>query len=229
MHRTSLSDAYPGNRNDAASDVQHVMGGIIEYLGEMGIDAGVLKFALSTDSNDMRYLSLEEMRQYRIVLDEPSAVQAPLPAASPPLQTAATPVKPEAPEQAMIGKLREGGAIDFVRVLIEESAFDGAHHVPEYYANNVFYFDKYVPFSEVLEDKRSYYERWPNRSFHIDTSTITSYCQLAGCAVSGEYDFVVKNYPANKMISGRARFEYLLTSSGPFKILSENGKVTRRY
>lgn len=79
MHRASLEDFAKYSAEAAASDVQLLTGILIEYMTQMGVDPGVLQLALQYDSQDMRYLSLSEMQQFRVVA-YPDAAEARSPA-----------------------------------------------------------------------------------------------------------------------------------------------------
>ncbi|MGO4569607.1 hypothetical protein AB4Z52_32330 [Rhizobium sp. 2YAF20] len=95
VHRSSFSDTSGLNVTDAVSEVQRITAQVIAYMTEMGVDPGLLQLSLNYDSNDIRYLSGSEMKQYRLALnpsdsatDAASAPVTPSPAPPPALPPA---------------------------------------------------------------------------------------------------------------------------------------------
>jgi hypothetical protein len=67
MHRATLTEGLDITPDDAVEIVQSTTAQIMLYLNEMGVDPGVMTIALAYDAKDMRYFSLSEMEQYRLV------------------------------------------------------------------------------------------------------------------------------------------------------------------
>lgn len=57
VHKSSFAPSSPMNKQEAVSAVQEVTADIIGYMAEMGVSPSLLQLALSTEANDIRYLS----------------------------------------------------------------------------------------------------------------------------------------------------------------------------
>ncbi|MGV1758124.1 SH3 domain-containing protein [Rhizobium sp. A22-96] len=76
VHKTSFADTKGMRVEDAVAAVQAITADVISYMTDMGADPGLLKLSLKYDSDDMRYLSASEMKQYSVTTpdeDEPKA------------------------------------------------------------------------------------------------------------------------------------------------------------
>jgi hypothetical protein len=74
VHKTSFSDTKGIRVEEAVAAVQAITADVISYMTDMGADPGLLKLSLQYDSDDIRYLSASEMKQYRVTTpdeDEP--------------------------------------------------------------------------------------------------------------------------------------------------------------
>jgi hypothetical protein len=108
--------------------------------------------------------------------------------------------------------------------------------VANVYTENVTYYGKVRTRQEVLEDKRNFLKKWPDRSYSIRPESLTAVCTLAGdiCTATGIVDFIVST--GAKRIIGSADFKYGMQArdlSG-FRdyliwVSNEDGKVLERY
>lgn len=94
VHKSSFNNSTNMNAHDAVASIQKATADIMGYITEMGADANLLQLALQYDSDDMRYLSLKEMKNYKVVTEQEATQPS-----SPP-QIAATPPTYTAPPQA---------------------------------------------------------------------------------------------------------------------------------
>lgn len=67
VHKSSFSGDVPLDAHEAVSVVQQVTAEVITYMIEMGVDPALLQLSLQYDSDDIRYLSMSEMKKYRVV------------------------------------------------------------------------------------------------------------------------------------------------------------------
>lgn len=67
VHKSSFNNSLQINANDAVSSIQKTTADIMSFIAEMGADANLLQLALQYDSDDMRYLSLREMENFKVV------------------------------------------------------------------------------------------------------------------------------------------------------------------
>jgi hypothetical protein len=93
------------------------------------------------------------------------------------------------------------------------------------------YYGKVVPLSQVVQDKRSYLNRWPQRSYTLKPDTMKIECDNARstCLLTGELDYDVRDPRASRKSSGSATYELRVTFSqaGP-KVVEENGRTLAR-
>lgn len=70
VHKSSFSDTSSMNVEDAVSSIQHATAETMSYISEMGADTNLLQLSLRYESDDMRYLSLKEMQNLKVVTSE---------------------------------------------------------------------------------------------------------------------------------------------------------------
>jgi len=99
------------------------------------------------------------------------------------------------------------------------------------YAPYVTYYGKHgVPRGRIMKDKARYFRRWPYASYKVDAGTL-EIRPAAGPGryqVSFEYDYEVAS--SKKSSAGRGLAQLTLeVASGGFRIVSEGGRVLRKY
>lgn len=225
VHRSSFSPDASVSTDVAVAGVQALTANIITYLNDMGVDPKLLAVALSYDKSDMRYLSASEMSELRVTnMDATQASRgtSDLPVATPPSP-------PQVEARAQNDEL-ERAAVAFVRGLIEQHG-DNANlaiaQVIASYAPRVDYYGKPKDLSEVIADKRGYFQRWPERGYHIRDGSMMVTCANDRCMVSGTYDWIVRSLPRNKQAKGAARFSYTIAIGADPKVVAEAGEVVR--
>ncbi|MBN9242139.1 MAG: hypothetical protein J0I98_05040 [Mesorhizobium sp.] len=218
VHRTSFAPDSTVGRDEAVASVQELTAEVISYLSEMGVNAELLNFALRYDRSDIRYLSASEMADLKVTTSQMAVAELPS----------------SQPEQASTGtsggQSIEAAALGIVRSLIERDGNDPAaaiQAVATFYADNVSYYGKSKSLSEVLEDKRKYFTRWPERAYRIRNDSVMVTCANGACMVSGVYDWLVRSIPRNKQAQGVARFSYTISLGADPKIISEAGNVVK--
>jgi len=98
------------------------------------------------------------------------------------------------------------------------------------YADEVFYYGMRKSRQAIFLEKRRLLERWPERIYDVQPSSITVQCLANICSVGGMVDWQTRSVPRAASASGIAQFEYKVTlSPSAFSILSENGSVVKRY
>lgn len=219
VHRTSFAPDSTLGRDEAVAGVQALTAEIISYLSDMGVSAELLNFALRYDRSDIRYLSASEMADLRVTTTQTGVAE--LPARKPEQASAGT----------SNGQSVETAAFQVIRNLIERDGNDPAaaiRTVASTYAGTVSYYGKVMSLGEVLEDKRKYFARWPERAYRIRDDSVMVTCANGACMVSGVYDWVVRSIPRNKQAQGVARFNYTISLGANPKIISEAGNVLKQ-
>ncbi len=75
VHQTSFSSDADFSSEVAVATVQLLTAQIIAYLSEMGVSADLLKIALATEPQDMRYLTGAEMDEFAVTSPSPLFVE----------------------------------------------------------------------------------------------------------------------------------------------------------
>jgi hypothetical protein len=122
-------------------------------------------------------------------------------------------------------------AASFIAARISSWSSASAADLPAFvdaYADRVLYYGSLKSRELVLQDKRRFLERWPERRYEPRLSSITAQCKADMCWVSGLVDWRARSAARAASASGMAHFEYeLIVSDGAFRILSESSSVVR--
>jgi hypothetical protein len=142
------------------------------YLSQIGLPEIAIAYITVASPQDMTWLNFEDAKKLGIDVmpfDPPPSSTPPdevtVPAARPTPRAA----QPQ-PKNNFEMKTRQ-----FVADLIER----GAGLEPEHYPENVLYYGKITTRDAVLDDKRRFNARWPQRHYVMDNATI-------GCETSGD-------------------------------------------
>jgi hypothetical protein len=96
------------------------------------------------------------------------------------------------------------------------------------YADQVSYYGSVKSREAVLQDKRRFLERWPERRYELRANSISAQCKADVCRVSALLDWRARSIVRAASASGLAQFEYeVVLSDGAFRILSESSSVLR--
>lgn len=210
--------------DEAVARVQAGTAQIMSYMNEMGADPKLMELALSYDRSDMRYLSASEMADLRVTN---------VPVTQPEVDTSQVPARPNPPPPALDASAKqqlEGAAVAFIKGLIEhhgDNAELALAQVRTSYAPTVDYYGKWTDLNSIIEDKRSYFQRWPERGYDVRDNSIMVTCANDQCMVSGTYDWIVRSLPRHKQAKGVANFSYTIAISPNPKIIAETSKVQR--
>ncbi len=213
VHQTSFASGMVIESNQAVAAVQETTADILEYLEEMGVDSGLLKLALRYQRDDMRYLSSREMVDLRVTTSS----------------VAAGPVGNVSPKREQI--TLEEQAFKFVSGIVEAHTGDATsalNSVARSYSTHVRYYGRAARISDVVEDKRAYFDRWPERAYRIQNDTVSVNCRNGLCEVRGLYSWAVRSLPRNKKASGVASFSYVIDTSNGLSIVAETSEVVSR-
>ncbi|WP_192384759.1 hypothetical protein [Mesorhizobium silamurunense] len=225
VHRASFKPADRMSNEEAAARFQLGTAEIISYVIEMGVDPKLMELASSYDKHDIRYLSASEMAELRVTNVE--ANQSPVGTSQVSTRQIPVPVRAPAPDA---GRQMESVAVAFIKDLIEHHGDNNDFalaQVQASYAPTVDYYGKLTNLSSIIQDKRNYYQRWPEREYSVRDDSIMVTCADDRCVVSGLYDWVVRSPSTHKQEKGAANFSYTI-SIGPYpKIIAETGNVQR--
>ena len=127
----------------------------------------------------------------------------------------------------------ETAALDFVKIAMDLASGTGSNKlssVVNLYAEYVEYYGNSWSQSQILEDKKSFFKRWPIRNYKMDLARSKAVCtQNNYCLVTGLIVWAATSPERNKNASGEARFEYSLTYlNDEFRITKESSRVVKR-
>jgi hypothetical protein len=232
VHKSSFTDAAL-TAKDAVSAVQEMTAEVISFMIEMGVDPALLKLSLRYESDDIRYLSGSEMAEYRVTWSYDQASTAPgqmdstYTAPSSPAAPSYAPVAPSPPPWPSRAEIAS-----FVRTLLESHSADSARAISDVirsYGPRISYFGKITPLADVVADKQSYFERWPERFYAIREPTLSVSCGSDACEVTGYMDWSVRSLPRNRQASGSATFRYVVAMSpNGLRVVLEDSKIVSR-
>ena len=101
--------------------------------------------------------------------------------------------------------------------------------LPALYAARVKYYGKSRSRSQVLRDKRGFFDRWPDRNYRPRRHTLVVACEANRCRVSGLVDWSAYSSRRNASSTGLAKFVYDLNiTDGRVSIFGETGSVIKR-
>jgi hypothetical protein len=140
---------------------------------------------------------------------------------------------PAAPPPAQTGTL-DGRARAFVAEYMQRTegrTEDVLAFVRNSFGAEIRYYGKVVPNAQVVEEKRRYLNRWPQRSYRLRLDTMRVQCDEARstCQMSGELDYDVRDPKASRASSGGATYDLrvVFTQVGP-KVVEESGRTLAR-
>jgi hypothetical protein len=140
----------------------------------------------------------------------------PLPASSPPISTVALEMK------------ARSFLFDYMRISSGSPA-EVLNFANMTFADQVDYFGKKTAKDRLIEDKRAYMDRWPERMYQLKPETIFARCDSVSrsCELGGEFYFRAENGARTSIGTAVNRLVVVFNDTGP-RILSETGNVTSR-
>ncbi|KQS78826.1 hypothetical protein ASG25_09325 [Rhizobium sp. Leaf384] len=227
VHQSSFAPDSALDRQAAVTAVQSMTAEIMTYLVEMGVDPRLLQLSLSIPSDDMRYLTLGEMRTYRVIsgdfgeeearIEKGANVPSVAPATDAPRVTGAGAQHSETAEQkamAFAYAYHDAWSMPNDQAL---AFMDGA------YEDLVEFYGKATTKAKVLEEKRTFAKRWPARAYFVKSGSEKVAC-AATCRVEGVVEWFARRDTGGRLSSGSARFS-LNWDPVTGKASSESGEV----
>ncbi|WP_327212299.1 hypothetical protein U8Q06_09965 [Rhizobium beringeri] len=227
VHQASFSDDAALDSKTAVTAVQ-AMTAIIGYLAEMGVSPQLLQLSLSVESSDMRYLTSSEMANWGVttpgpvggkdVASAPPAAPAQVPTSSPSGDAKASSLSavPSQAALAFIAKYHDAWSLPNSQAM----AF-----MRQAYADSVDFYGKQTSMADVLKDKETFAERWPDRAYSVRHGSETVSC-IVTCRVTGTVEWFSRSVQRGKASSGIADFQVVWDPESK-KILSESSKVLK--
>ena len=102
---------------------------------------------------------------------------------------------------------------------------------PEFYAPRVIFHGRSVTSRELIDEKRRFVQRWPERQYRPRTDTMGVACEPGGrsCTVRSVFDFSASNPTRGRKSQGIATIELVVSFAGDRPIITaENSLVHGR-
>ncbi|MFS8049515.1 hypothetical protein [Rhizobium sp. BR 314] len=198
---------------------------ILDTLNKYGVDPRIFPIMFRTSSDDIHFFNADEIKQFGIEHLSPDAQNSPISAA----QTA-TPTIQSAPASINGMRDEETAARNFVAGLVSSGSLPANQAIAfasDVYAGNVRFYGKQKSLDEILDDKRKFFERWPNRMYRLRPESVVIACDGDLCRVSGDFDWYVGSPQRAKSLNGTAEFSYSLSMKGQIQVLAEDGKARK--
>jgi hypothetical protein len=191
----------------------HGNGGSYEFYDAPGFQP--------TTGEPLLIITKDVVAKWKVVASQPKHSSAednpsPSPTPNPPISAAALEMK------------ARSFLFDYMRIASGSPA-EVLNFVSAAFADQVDYFGKRTVKDRLIEDKRAYMARWPERMYQIKPDTVFAKCDMTSdsCEVGGEFYFRASNGTRTSTGTAVNRLIIKFYDSGP-RILSENGSVTSR-
>ncbi|WP_318874286.1 hypothetical protein RWA02_02660 [Sinorhizobium meliloti] len=229
VHQSSFSPESTIGSHEAVAAVQAMTAEIMNYLIEMDVDPKLLQLSLSISSDDMRYLTASEMRQYRVTAGSPGELpaSAEVNKTQPPVipETSRAPAS-ESKTTPPVAQSNEQKALEFLTAYHDAWSRENStalRFMETAYGSAVEFYGKTVTKADVIEEKRAFALRWPVRVYNVKPNSERVSCSNT-CRVDGVVDWYAKRAAGDRASSGSAEFS-LMWDPATSKIVSETGKV----
>ncbi len=202
------------------------------YVTRLGLPLKVVAFVTAAAPEEMRWLYPAEAMEIGLDVTyvpvgwsdhlSPSHTPALEPAAP-----ASAPAPSPNPPPRWTG--REQVVLDFVISYFKAASGTGVDVAPlaQFYPTTVNYYGGNQARAKVMDEKRKFAERWPDRHYGVNTNSFKIQCGSL-CTASGVVAWDAKSYERGVHSTGTANIAFQISGDGPLLILSENGSVINR-
>jgi hypothetical protein len=199
-----------------------LMGG---YLKMMGLSDQALIYITKAGPKDMTWLSPTDAKQQGIEIS-----------LLPPSSHRNT---PDLPEESSSGRADSGSLESIVTEFVKsyfvhwsDSNVAAVEFFRSIYDEKVNYGGAMMNKNEIIELKQGYVQRWPERIYTVQPSSLQPSCNSASgtCEIKGRFDWDCRSPSQHKRSAGVSMFTMQLSilSPGSIRILGEWGSVIRK-
>jgi tetratricopeptide (TPR) repeat protein len=187
------------------------------YLNQIGLPPPAIVYITEASPQGMQWLTFTDAQRYGIDVRPFDLSSAPTIAQTGASDTSSSPQVTSIDKELyeLIGASNRSN--DFALAYLESK-----------YADQVNYYGKVLPRVSVLNDKRSFFTRWPRRSYSIQPATVAVTCEsISVCKAQGVLEW---NHTSRSMTSlGSATFSFQwVLEENHWHISLEDGKAIRR-
>jgi hypothetical protein len=191
------------------------------YLARIGLSDAAVVYITQAAPKSMTWLSVAEAnkRGIGVVALGPPAAAPTNPAVADAARSVVSPISLEQRASNFISSLFAGWSSPNAQPL---------QALETLYADEVTYYGKVLSRDAVLDDKRRFVVRWPQRLYTIRSGTLLTQCDSGSlrCTVSGTVDWAAAKDA--KRSTGVASFSYTLAPAGTaLKIAEETSKAVQ--
>jgi hypothetical protein len=192
------------------------------YLNQLGLPMPAIMYITDAPPDSMQWLNFADAQRFGIDVKRAGGDSASH------TETSSTPASPS--KQSITAKSMLAIKAATYQYVSEGNAeaSQAIIYLDSVYSDRVRYYGKDFPKSDVLMDKRKFFDRWPLRNYSVRPDTLNVYCETDRlCAVQGVLDWTASN--ATRVSSGSSAFSLSWTRDGAtWKLVSELSKVLSR-
>jgi hypothetical protein len=192
------------------------------YLDQIGLPEDAIVYITQAAPSSMKWLNMEEAAQHGI-----DVALLPPPDAAPPADPNAA-TSQEQPQSNLAD--RATSLVLSLAARWSEPNAETLRALDDLYVDKVFYHGKITTRQAVLQEKRGFAERWPQRSYKIRPHSVTARCNAASevCRVQGIMERELANPATNTKSHDVASFDYSFARAGEgLKIAAETSSVSK--
>jgi hypothetical protein len=211
------------------------------YLNELGLSDAAIVYVTAAPPNDIAWLSIDAARQLGITV----VVLPPIERTQPknPVQSNPMPQPPSAPQRSPSqppAQPKQKINLDEVArtfattyfVHWSESNADALRYFASVYGERINFLDKPIPRRVLLDEKRKYADRWPERIYTAYPATIKTSCDLktSKCTITGQVEWDCRDPKREARSVGLSDFTLQITvyEAGAVSIDGEWSSVVSR-
>jgi hypothetical protein len=187
------------------------------YLNQLSLPVPAIIYITGASPQGMQWLNFADAQQYGIDV-RPFNLSAP--------SAAPQSSEPSGSSSSQVSSIKKE-LYEFINVTNRSNGFS-LNYLQSKYRDQVNYFGKVLPKASVLNDKRTFFKRWPTRNYSIHPTSVIVTCESTfECKADGIVDWNASSSTLNSV--GSATFSFLWTLEGnAWKISSENGRTIGR-
>jgi hypothetical protein len=205
------------------------------YLSRLGLSDNAVLYITSAPPTAMNWLSIDDAKALGIdVIVLPAAgPQQVAPAAAPPIKSDQR-VAPDAPAPRSISleKVAETFADTYFAHWSESNA-EALQFFGQAYAETIKFYDHLVPRRLLMDQKRDFATRWPERIYTTHPSTIKASCDQHTrlCTITGQVEWDCRDPNRNQRSIGLADFtlQIAMSGGGAVKVTGEWSSVVSKH
>lgn len=201
---------------------------------QMGVPPQIVGKMVETKPGRMEWLTRDDLALMDVRIVDPGDTPAPA-SASPPMAMAPSVTPSPPPIAAPVTPALEQSARRFLSLYFGNWSANNTTsmaYVTNIYADTVDFYGAETPRQTIIDLKRKFVERWPERIYAVRPNSVRIDCdqQTSTCVVAGLVDWDCRNASRAARSSGLASFtvKVAFSQSGVAQVIGEAGSVVSR-